>query len=104
GVSGDSLDESDLVAGAASGRVNVDKLDASKLPAEMRVMSRPQQQALLAERVARRAALQKEMSEVATERDAFLAREEKKNKRADGFDDKVKQAIGRQAARYAIKY
>lgn len=80
----------DAVAQIATGAVGVDALDDDKLPGDLRGKSKAELKAELEERAKRRHAAQKEIAELAKQREEYL----KKNaKDSGGFDAVVKQTL-----------
>jgi hypothetical protein len=80
----------DAVAGIASGAMDVDSLDEGKLPDDMRGKSKAELKAELEARAKKREVAQKEMAELAKQRDEYLA----KNKKDEGgFDGVVKKTL-----------
>jgi hypothetical protein len=96
------LDADDILEGAATGTIDINKLDGARLPAAMKPMSAPERKAYIDRKAAERAAVEKELVETARRRDAILKDEAKKHK--SGFDEEVGKAIDKQAAKYGIKY
>lgn len=84
----------DLVGGVATGTVDLDKVDASKLPAELRNKDKSELKAEVDKRVATRKAAQEELAKLARERDEYLAKNAKKTDGA--FDAKVKETVEKQ--------
>jgi hypothetical protein len=83
----------DAVAGVASGAIAFDSLDVGMLPTDMRGKSKEQLKADLEARAAKRAVAQKEMADLAKQRDAYL---EKNAKDKTGFDAVVKGTLEEQ--------
>ena len=81
----------DVVGGVATGAMNVDALEADKLPEGMREKSKEELKADLEQRAQRRAKAQKEMAELAKQRDEYLEKNAKDNKA--GFDGVVKTTL-----------
>lgn len=84
----------DVVGGIATGAMDVDKLDAEKLPEDMRAKSKAELKAELEARAAKRQAAQKEIADLAKKRDEFI----KANAKDDGtgFDSAVKKTLEEQ--------
>ena len=80
----------DAVGGVASGAMSVDSLEQDKLPADMRAKSKAELEADLKARAAKRAQAQKEMAELAKQRDEYI---EKNKKDEGGFDGVVKATL-----------
>jgi hypothetical protein len=80
----------DAVAGIATGAMSVDGLEEGKLPEDMRGKSKAELKSELQARAQKRQAAQKEMTELAKQRDEYLA----KNKKDEGgFDGVVKKTL-----------
>jgi len=80
----------DAVGGVATGMMSVDRLDADKLPGDLRTKSKSELKAELESRAKRRQAAQAEIEKLAKDREAYLA----KNKREEGgFDSVVKLTL-----------
>lgn len=80
----------DVVGGVATGKMDVDGLDAEKLPEEMRTKSKEELKAELTARAKKREQAQKEIAELAKKRDEYL---KANTKDASGFDAVVKQTL-----------
>jgi hypothetical protein len=80
----------DVVGGIASGTLSLDALDEDKLPDDLRGKSKAELAAELAARAKKRQAAQKEIAELAKQRDEYLA---KNAKDASGFDAVVKKTL-----------
>lgn len=85
----------DLVDDVESGAVDVSKLAAGDLPAEMRTMDAPTIKAEVAKRAKIRKEAAAEMAELTRKREEFLA----KHGKGDGFDAKVKATLDAQLKR-----
>ena len=88
GKSGAKRAAEDLIG---SGEVDVDKLDAAKLPEGMRSMSKDELKAELTKRQAERARLQAELAKIAKERNEYLSK--KGTGAAGAFDTAVKSTV-----------
>ncbi|HEX5062894.1 MAG TPA: vWA domain-containing protein [Kofleriaceae bacterium] len=80
----------DAVAGVATGAMNVDELEEGMLPTEMRNKSKAELKAELEARAKKREVAQKEMADLAKQRDEYL---EKNAKDKNGFDGVVKKTL-----------
>jgi hypothetical protein len=80
----------DVVGGVASGSMNVDALEADKLPADMKAKSKEELKADLAERAKKREQAQKEIGDLAKKRDEYLKANAKDE---GGFDGVVKKTL-----------
>ncbi len=84
-----------------------EEIEQKNLPAELQKLSREELNARIEKAGKDRAALQKEIAEVAKERDAYIQTETKRLAAAgkgDGFDEKVAQTIRQQAEKKGINY
>jgi hypothetical protein len=92
---------------AVKGGLTLESVPVEELPAQMREMSAPERQAFVETKQGERAQLQARIGSLAKQRDGWLAKEESRLRdagRADGFDQKVFDAIKRQAAAQGIDY
>lgn len=91
GAAGPMKASEDVVAGVATGAIDVDKLDAESLPSDMREKSKDELKAEVEQRAKKRAAAQKEMADLTKQRDEYI----KKNgvNKADAFDSAVKTTL-----------
>jgi von Willebrand factor type A domain len=90
GAKGAGRAAEDITAGVASGTVDVGGLDDDKLPAEMRGKSADEIKAEITARAKTREHAQKEMAELAKQRQEYLRTH---GAGADGFDAKVKATV-----------
>jgi hypothetical protein len=91
----------DLLDDVTSGRVKLEAVPASELPAELRAKSEKERQAEIAERSQQRAKIKTRLDQLVQKRNEYVKAEEKKARargEADGFDAKVKTAVKAQAA------
>jgi len=96
----------DLVDAVKDG-LALESVSREELPSEMQAMSEPERRAFVETKQKERAQLQARVGALAAERDGWLAKEEARLRaegRADGFDQKVFDAIKRQAAEQGIDY
>jgi len=96
----------DLVDEAAAGRA-VASIAPEALPEPLRAMPAEARQEFVDEQLAKRKQVQARIATVTEERDAYLAKEEARQRAAgngDGFDQKVNEAIKVQAAKKGIRY
>jgi Mg-chelatase subunit ChlD len=85
--------DDDLVGGVATGSMSIDAVAPGSLPADMQGMDKAELKREVERRVEERAAAQKEITELAKQRDEYL----KKNmKDGEGFDAKVKTSLEKQ--------
>ncbi|MEE9280745.1 MAG: vWA domain-containing protein, partial [Myxococcota bacterium] len=97
----------DLVDAVSAGEVDLAELPAASMPEEMREMSPDQQRGHIARKARHRQGVQRRISVLVKERDAYLEAETKKLEaegKADAFDAKVFEAIKSQAAEKGIAY
>jgi hypothetical protein len=101
------LDEADLVAAVAEGRVKLEDLPAEKLPEGMRKMTVEERKAFVARKAGEREAVRKEMADLEAKRAAFLADAAKKSVAAGGkssFDLEVARTLRAQAAKKGFTF
>lgn len=84
----------DLVGGVATGSMDLDKVEESSLPADLRGKDKAQLKAEVEKRVAQRKAAQAELEQLAKQRDEYLSKNAKKTDGA--FDAKVKETVEKQ--------
>lgn len=92
---GEARAAEDVVGGYASGTVDVDALNESDLPAEMRGKDKAELKQELEKRVAARQKAQAELAKVAKDREEYLKSVSTEGG-ADGFDQKVKATLEKQ--------
>lgn len=99
------LGENELVDGVVSGAVKLDELDANELPAALKPMAPEEQKAYIAGLAGERANLQRQIRELAEDRDDYL---KKKVEEAGGFkdslDQKIYEAVAEQASESGLEY
>jgi cell division protein FtsB len=99
------LGKNDLVDGIASGTVKLEELDEAELPAALKPMAPAEQEAYVAELAQERSDLQRQMRELADDRDGYIA---KKVKEAGGYkdslDQKIYDAVAEQAGAAGLEY
>jgi hypothetical protein len=96
----------DLVDYAAEGGA-VEEIAVTDLPKTLQAMPEPARQEYVAQQLEKRRQLQARIGAVSAERDAYVAKEEKRlaaSGRGDAFDAKVNEAIKQQAAKKGITY
>lgn len=96
----------DLVDEAAEGNA-VSEFEMEELPEPLRAMPAEARQEFVEQKLAKRKQLQARLGEVSAERDAFLKKEDARQRAsgdADAFDQKVHDAIKAQAAAKGIQY
>jgi Mg-chelatase subunit ChlD len=90
----------DLVDDVKSGRVKLESLKPSELPAELRDLDTAERKVVLAKQGAERAKLQARLDHLVRERGEYVRREEEKRREAGsgaGFDGEVMRAVKAQA-------
>ncbi len=98
---------SDLVDAVGSGEVALSEVPRAALPEEMQAMNADEQETYLREKTAERDELRQRISDLAADRDSYVAEETARRKaegKADGFDDQVMESIRSQAAERGIAY
>ena len=88
--------KADIVAGVATGSVDIDKLDDAKLPADFKGKSKAEIKAELETKAKQRAEAQKEITDLAKQRADYLKAHEKDS---GGFDSAVKATVDRELAK-----
>ena len=97
----------DLVDAVKDGLVDAKELDAAELPEPLRRLEPAEREAFVQEKLEQRAKLQAEIAEVSKQRDAYVAKQQKRlaeSGKDDGFDQQVLGAIRTQAASKGIVY
>ena len=97
----------ELLDALARNDLKLEDIQEKNLPAELQKLSREELRGRIAKAEKDRAALQKEIAEVAKDREAFIQAETKRLAAAgkgDGFDEKVAQTIRKQAEKKGINY
>ena len=99
------LGANELVDGVASGTIKLDELDEAELPAALKPMVPAEQEAYVIGLAGERAELQRQIRELATDRDDYL---KKKVEEAGGFkdslDQKIYEAVSEQAEEAGLEY
>lgn len=99
--------EEDLISLVEEGKVQLDAVEANSLPPELQTLGDLERKAVIAEKLQQRKQLNAQMEELLKKRSAFLDQEREKQARegkGDGFDEKVKDMLRRQAAAKGIDY
>jgi Mg-chelatase subunit ChlD len=97
----------ELLDAIAEKKVSLDKVKKDELPEELRKLSPEELKAHVEKLQKERAELQKRITELSKERDAYINAERKKLATAgkgDGFDEKVSQSLRIQAKKKGIRY
>ena len=99
------LGENELVDGIASGAIKLDELDEAELPAALKPMAPAEQEAYVARLAGERTDLQRQIRELAEDRDSYIS---KKVEEAGGFkdslDQKIYDAVSEQAGKAGLEY
>ena len=99
------LGENELVEGIASGTIKLDELDEAELPAALKPMAPAEQEAYVGRLAGERADLQRQIRELADDRDSYIS---KKVEEAGGFkdslDQKIYDAVSEQAGKAGLEY
>lgn len=99
------LGEQELVEAVTEGKLDLQDIDRDMLPEPMQTMAPEEQLALVKETANRRDTLQRQIAELAEERDAFLKQKrEELGAGKDAFDDKVYEAVKAQAEKKGLMY
>ena len=99
--------EGELLDAIAEKKVTLDKVKKDELPEELRKLSPEELKTHVEKMQKERAELQKRITELSKERDAYINTERKKLVTAgkgDGFDEKVSQSLRSQAKKKGIRY
>jgi hypothetical protein len=99
------LGKNDLVDAVASGTVKLDELDEDELPAALKPMAPEEQLAYVAELAEKRTDLQRQMRELADNRDGYIAKKVKEEGGyKDSLDQKIYDAVAAQAGTAGLEY
>ncbi len=99
------LGRGELVSDIADGRVDLLEIDTDELPESMRPMSAPQQQALIAEVKSKRDSLQRQITDLAKERESYIAEKiEEVGGAEESLDYKIFSAVRDQAGKKGLVY
>jgi Mg-chelatase subunit ChlD len=99
------LGRGELVSDIADGRVDLSEIDTDELPESMRPMSAPQQQALIAEVKSKRDSLQRQITDLAKERESYIAEKiEEVGGAEESLDYKIFSAVRDQAGKKGLVY
>lgn len=99
------IGDSELVDDVASGRVEIEKLDRDQLPEPIRAMAPAAQQQLIEETAESRQKLQREIRQLAQERNDYLKKKvEESGGAKDSLDAKIYGAVRSQSATKGLKY
>lgn len=99
------LGENELVDGIARGAIKLDELDEAELPAALKPLAPAEQEAYVARLAGERVDLQRQIRELAEDRDSYIS---KKVEEAGGFkdslDQKIYDAVSEQAGKAGLEY
>ena len=99
------LGENELVDGVASGSIKLDELDKDELPAALKPMAPEEQKAYIAGLAGERADLQRQIRELATDRNDYLKKKvEEAGGYKDSLDQKIYEAVAEQAIEAGLEY
>jgi len=99
------LGDNELVAAVASGSIDLNDLEEDALPAALKPMARAEQEAFVAELAEERADLQRQIQELAQDRDGYLAKKiDEAGGLKDSLDQKIYNAVKEQAGKAGLKY
>lgn len=99
--------EEDLISLVQEGKVKLEEMEAESLPRELRELKPEEQKAVIEEKLKQRKELNTKMEDLVKKRAAYLEDERKRLPEAgkgDGFDEKVKEMVRKQAAAKGIEY
>jgi hypothetical protein len=99
------LGKGELVDDIIGGRVDLSEIDADALPAAMQPMSPVEQQALITDVAVKRDALQRQIKDLATERESYIAvKVEEAGGAEESLDYKIFSAVRDQAGKKGLVY
>ena len=99
------LGKNELVAAIADGTVELNKLEEDALPESLKPMSSTEQEAFVAELAGERADLQRQIKELAQDRDGYLAKKvEEAGGLKDSLDQKLYDTVKEQAGEAGLEY
>jgi Mg-chelatase subunit ChlD len=100
-----AIGDSELVADVSSGRVDIAKVEADKLPEPLQSLSVDERKKVVEENAAKREALQRQIKALAAQRDAYAAKEVAAAGGAkDSLDAKIYGAVREQAGKKGMAY
>jgi Mg-chelatase subunit ChlD len=102
GARGGYLGEDDFVSAVDTGKVKLEKLDPAALPPAIKGKPLAEQQAWIADKKAKRAAISTKIVELAKKRNRYL-KDQAAEAPADSFDNNVNGMLKRQAGKVGIK-
>jgi Mg-chelatase subunit ChlD len=95
--------DGDLVQDVENESVRIEDVKTENLPEELQKMSVADRKKVIDKRIAERKTIRAEILAVSKQRDEFIAAEQKKQGKANGFDAAVGQALREQLSRKGIK-
>jgi len=99
------LGENELVDGITSGTIKLDELDEAELPAALKPMAPAEQEAYVARLAGERADLQRQIRELADDRDSYISKKvEEAGGYKDSLDQKIYDAVSEQAGIVGLEY
>ncbi len=99
------LGENELVDGVVNGTIKLDELDEAELPAALKPMAPEEQKAYVAGLASERADLNRQIQELAADRDDFLKKKvEEAGGYKDSLDQKIYDAVAEQAKEAGLEY
>ena len=99
------LGENELVDGFSSGTIKLDELDEAELPAALKPMAPAEQVAYVARLADERAELQRQIRELADDRDSYISTKvEAAGGFKDSLDQKIYDAVSEQAVKTGLEY
>lgn len=99
------LGDNELVDDVASGRVDLDEINAEELPEPLQAMAAPAAKALVMEKAEQRQKLQTEIRRLSQQRSDFLKKKVEESGGAEAsLDDRLYGAVREQAAAKGLKY
>jgi hypothetical protein len=102
---GNFLGGRELVADVASGRVDLASIPSAQLPATIAALPPAQRRAVVTETAEKREELQRQITKLATDRDAYIEAEVKASGgAADSLDQQIYEAVREQAAPLGLSY
>ncbi|HUR96962.1 MAG TPA: hypothetical protein VMZ26_02725, partial [Pyrinomonadaceae bacterium] len=95
--------DGDLVQDIENGSVKIEDVKTENLPEEMQKMSVAERKKEIDKRIAERKAIRAEILTMSKQRDDFIAAEQKKRGKVNGFDTAVAQALKEQLLKKGIR-
>jgi len=102
---GNFLGEQELVEDIATGRVALDSIDPSHLPAPLAALGKEEQKKIIQEKSKKRKALKNEIAELSNQRQTYIKTQLKKDTSAPkSLDDQIYQTVKTQTASKGLRY